>query len=829
VTGRARHALFSIVAICTSVHAAEVQRAPETFSLAIARQPLDGALQQLARQCDVQMIFFSRVTEGLIAPAIQGDYTLTGAIEQLLAGSGLTFRVINPQTVEVRPLQAKETDRPRSTVGSVVPPSPAATPGALEEVVVVGLAEQLVATRIATPLQLIPQTVSIVSGDQMRQRNELTLADVLKHAPGITTDRNSSLDQDFYARGYQITSFHIDGGAAVIPKLDPTQQAGGLYLGTPDLIEFDHVEILRGSDALFSGNGNPGGTISLVRKRPQQNFALELNAEAGSWDDQRVALDITGPLALAGTLRGRAAALYSHDGYFYDIDAHERTKIFGAFEYDLGDAATLTTGASYQWDKAAGVGNGVPLYADGRDSHLPRMTALEFDWTRYRSELGGVYLQYRQEWGSDWALKLNVARSRTAAEFAFGIFSDPIDPLTNESSQPPTGIFSAHPNVHRQNTADVTLTGTLNWLGWREEVAIGADFTRIQIRTHNGTDFGFGPPLRDPRAFDPHDYPDPRLAGSPPIELATSADADQYGMFASARIFFDNAWSIIGGARMSGDSSETELTLRNSLFGGGELVISADSGTAHVVTPYAGVMFAFDQHYSLYASYADIYLGQRNEPQRTPGNLLGPRRGVNLEAGIKGEWRNGALNGALAVYRIEQSNEPRVIPPSDPTADCCYHGVSSKSRGVDVEISGEVLQGWYLGAGYSYNENESAEGDALSRITPKHLLKAWTNVRLRGAFDRWEIGGSVHAQSETAGPDFPFCPPGSQCTAAHGVQPEYAVFDLRAGVDIGRDWQVALAVNNVLDKTYYESVDAARLYAWYGEPRNWMLRADARY
>src|SRR5262245_60683709 len=151
--GAQRRALFSLLAICTSVHAADIQRTPEIFTLSIDRQPLDGALQQLADQCGVQMIFFSRVTDGLSAPAIAGDYTLAAAMQRMLTGSGLTFEVIDPQTVEVRPLQAKPTDRSRSreAVGARQTQKLSDdAPGPLEEVIVVGLAEQLVATRIAT-------------------------------------------------------------------------------------------------------------------------------------------------------------------------------------------------------------------------------------------------------------------------------------------------------------------------------------------------------------------------------------------------------------------------------------------------------------------------------------------------------------------------------------------------------------------------------------------------------------------------------------------------------------------------------------------------------
>jgi len=817
--------------ICMSVHGAQIERAPGTYALSIDRQPLDGALQQLAHQCGVQVIFFSRVTEGLSAPAIQGDYTLAAAMDRLLGGTGLTSRVINPQTVEVRPVQAKARDRSGSqTVASNAQNSPKEAAGPLEEIVVVGLAEQLVATRIATPLREIPQTISIVTGEQMRQRNQVDLADVLEHAPGVSTTRSTSLEQSFYSRGYEITSFHIDGGAAVNPKV----QSNLLFLGTPDLIEFDHVEILRGSDALFSGNANPGGTISLVRKRPQRNFAVAFDGEAGSWDSGRVAMDITGPLAGDGALRGRGAAIYAHEGSFSDIDAHEKEKIFGALEYDLTPAATLTAGASYQWDDAADAADGLPFYADGRDSRLPRNTATQFDWARYRNELRGMYLQYRQQVTPDWAVKFNASGWRTEAEFAFGSLgvSTFLDRVTGEVDQAPSATFSARPNIHTQNTVDVTVTGTLNWWGWREELAIGADYLRLKVRSDNEAYVSIGAPLGDLRTFNPAAYPDPRLEGPPAFGLATASSLDQYGMFASLRVYFGEQWSMIGGARLSSDHADTHFTVRVPPSFQDELSTSVD--TDDVVTPYAGLMYALDSHYSLYASYADIYRALNAMAEQAPGKRLGPMRGVNIEAGIKGEWRNGALNGSLAVYHIEQSNNARQVsgePDLDPSTNCCFAGPSSNSRGVDVDLHGELTPAWSISAGYSYNENESPEGDALSRFTPKHLLQLWTNVRLPGELRRWEIGAGLTAQSETTtrfGP-FQICPlPPSPC-AVVGVQPGYAVLDLRAGFDIDRTWRVALSVNNVLDKRYYESIDTPPLHAWYGEPRNWILRVDASY
>src|SRR5262249_1050220 len=281
------------------------------------------------------------------------------------------------------------------------------------------------------------------------------------------------------------------------------------------------------------------------------------------------------------------------------------------------------------------------------------------------------------------------------------------------------------------------------------------------------------------------------FTAAPDIGITTISNIDQYGMFASLRMYFDNAWSIVTGARLSGDSSDMQFILRQ---GPVQQALTAKLGSDHVVTPYAGVMYAFDRHYSLYTSYAEIYRSQLGVWERTPGHLIEPVRGVNLEAGIKSEWRNGALNGSLALYHIEQRNLPRSISPGHSVtpgvADCCYTGVSSKSRGVDAQLSGELMPGWSIGAGYTYNENKSPSGGPLSAITPKSLRKAWTNVRLSDAFSRWQVGGALQAQSETTSrSDTSFCP---ACIPVHGTQRSYAVLDLRAGFDVDRNWQVAL-------------------------------------
>ena len=222
-----------------------------------------------------------------------------------------------------------------------------------------------------------------------------------------------------------------------------------------------------------------------------------------------------GPLALDGAFAwARGSRLCSTMAISMTSMRTREKRSSAALEYDFSASATLTAGLSYQWDEASAVITGLPFYADGRDSHLPRDTALAPDWARYRSDLGGIYLQYRHQLAPDWGLKLNASGWRTEVEFELGRFR-----CTNRSSHEQLNSRLACKRIHcppqcAYATAPLTSRrlARWSWFGWREEVAIGADFTRSSSRSR------FQPLysdhwLGDPRAFDPSAYPDPRAHG----------------------------------------------------------------------------------------------------------------------------------------------------------------------------------------------------------------------------------------------------------------------------------------------------------------------------
>ncbi len=794
--------------------------------------PLDEALQELARQTGIQVVFFSKITAGRSAPELSGEYTLTAALTRLLEGSDLTFRQVNEHTVEVRQAPPRSARLPPKARRRASTPDSDAQ---LQEVTVIATAEQLVATRVPTPLQEIPQSISIISSEQIREQNSVDLGDVLENTPGIGVRQTSSLDVTAYSRAFEVTSYHVDGGSA----LKPATSTFSLYQGgSPDLSEFDHVEVLRGSDALFSNNSDPGGTVSLVRKRALSTPSFEMSATLGSWNNYRIELDATGPLTGDGALRARAGIVYATRDYFFDRAHLNRKKTFAVVEYDFTPTSTLTVGGSYQWDDALPLFSDIPVYSDGSDTHLPRSIGLTFPWAFYNTRIANAYLQYRQQFADDWILKLDTAAGRTIVDYGYGEFEDSINTVSHSVGSP-MAAFSTRPGDNTLGTVDATLTGKLDGFGLRERIAIGADFMRARGRQDAEDYFTFGPPLTNVLAFDPQMYPDPRSTTQPPVTADVREVLEQYGGFVSLQVDLNHAWSLSSGARVASDIDRTRLSASGGglTFGGSSAVSSS-----HVVQPYGALMYRINDHFSWYASYADIY---RTLPQaylRADGTSVGPQHGITFESGVKGAWREGKLNGYLAAYRLEQRDVPEpVYVANNNTLGCCWTSGAGRSLGVELGVDGELAPGWLIGSGYAYNltryiyNNYDAGTNVLpDTSTPRHLLKIWTSARLSGAFSRWTIGGSLRAQTTAPPTVFYSCDPlvpvapSPNCFRDVTTRP-YAVLDLRAGYQLSRNWQLALNVNNVFDKRYYLSEDTPSPFFWYGDPRNFMLRVDAKY
>jgi outer-membrane receptor for ferric coprogen and ferric-rhodotorulic acid len=310
----------------------------------------------------------------------------------------------------------------------------------------------------------------------------------------------------------------------------------------------------------------------------------------------------------------------------------------------------------------------------------------------------------------------------------------------------------------------------------------------------------------------------------------------QSGYFASLRVE-RKPFSLVLGLRVSNDRT---IDGSSVFFLGHEIKLAETDPFSNIgkVTPYVGVMYAFDERFSWYASYADIY--QPNTGYReSNGTPLRPADGVNIESGVKGAWHDGALTGTIALYRAVQRGLADYNPGATPAVQgCCYvPGGKITAEGVDIELSGSPAPGWLLSGGYTFNSNVSLipykfYGQEASE-TPRHLLKAWTSWELPGRLSDWSAGATLEARSRffevgiscnrvASGA----CPAGFQ--DFRDVQGSFVIVSPRIGHQIDRHWRVALTVGNVFDRVYYQTIGDPTGGNWYGEPRNFLFRVDGR-
>ncbi|HEY0915403.1 MAG TPA: TonB-dependent receptor, partial [Solimonas sp.] len=243
----------------------------------------------------------------------------------------------------------------------------------------------------------------------------------------------------------------------------------------------------------------------------------------------------------------------------------------------------------------------------------------------------------------------------------------------------------------------------------------------------------------------------------------------------------------------------------------------------------------------LYASYAQIFQSQAGEVD-TSLKPLKPVEGNTYELGAKGSWYEGALTASLALYQVDRKNERQQVSTLPQFPNCCYVAVGEiQSRGIETELTGELMPGWQLSFGYTFNRNKyksgygADDGVASAPDTPKHLLKLWTMAQLRGSWSDVRVGGGVNWQSDVyvRGTALTFNPGSGQYDGPEipyqYTQDAYAVVSLRGEYRLNPQWSVALNVNNALDETYYQTVAGSTGGNYYGEPRHWQMSVQGRW
>lgn len=771
--------------------------------------PLAGALDQFARQAGLSLSYDATGVADKTSQGVSGAFTSQEALGILLQGSGLEARrqsatayLLMPSTVRQ---SAVELDSMTVTGQGQAGPHPA------QQVVTAG-------SKIPLTLREVPQTINVVGQQRIEEQNLYTLEQAMQQVGGVSVQRIDANRMVFFSRGFQVTSLQLDG--------TPTTFDNRLFL-SPDLAMYERVEVLKGPAGVLNGAGSPGGSINLVRKRPQAEAAVSGELSGGSWDDYRGMLDVTGPLTESGTIRGRAVASRRDRELYYDEGHQESTLFYGVLEADPTPDTLFRVGVSHQEVDGRALQRSLPAFLSLTGgtfkTSLANASRSDFfgaEWNRDYFWSTSVFSELEQQLAGGWQAKLALRHADNNFDLdqafarngfgdgAFGVLPG-IDPTTNK-----VNINAVQFDFReQQNEVDAYVDGPFSLLGREHKLLLGANYSRSDFRNQGNVD---SQPLGTVDLFDPVvDFPKPSFTPAEDVD----SDTRQHGLYSNLRLSLADPLALVLGGRLSRwDFSNETATPEGVRTGKTTDNIDAE------FTPFVGLIYDLNQTYSLYASYAEIFQPHNARTRDSNGKMLEPLQGEQWEAGIKGEYLDGALTAHFALFQVEEENRA-ATDAVDVTASVAEG--KARSRGVETELSGQLTADWSLTANYSYTHKaylDDSENDAngFESFLPKHILRVWTQYQLPGQWQRWSVNAGMNSVSENTNKF-------DSLGGAKLEQDGYTLFDAGVGYQITPEVSADVLVTNLTDKKYYQRINTPIDGNIWGDPRAATLTLRARF
>lgn len=761
----------------------------QTSAVAIAPGPLSAALSAYAARAGVLLSFDPALTRDLTTQGLSGSYGFEEGLRQLLQGSGLepVRRADGGYTLRRTPA-TDVTALPAVTVtGSRDGDAPSEGTGSYTTRVATS------ATRMDLSLRETPQSVSVVTRQQMDDQNLVTLDDVLRQTPGIVADK---IDERviFTSRGFALSTM-IDG----VPTFSFKTPAA--EIGMVNTVIYDRIEVLRGAAGLLNGVGEPGGAVNLIRKRPTSEFSGHVTAGAGRWNLYNLEMDVGGPLNSSGSLRGRAIASRTAGDSFIDDRKRSDDVFYGILEADLASSTMLSLGLEHQKTAIDGANFGqIPLFnSDGTRTDFPRSFNPGTPWSQWDMYSDKIFVTLDHRFANGWRVKLDASHLRNERRAVWGYLKTTGDAVIEIRDNPATST---------NKSLDLYATGPFQAFGMEHQAALGLsvnDYTS-ELNLNSANPNGW-----DRRPLDLsqlRDFPQPTRFHT---FYNTFLDAKETAIYGSARLKLAEPLALVLGGRT------TWYEEKSSSYNGPAKLWSANptAKTNGEFTPYAGTVFDLNETFSAYASYTQIFI-PRSERDAS-NTLLPPQTGKSYELGLKGEHLDGKLNTSFAVFRTQEANVPVEDPGGTPLPDGStpYRSVAgARSKGFEVTVAGEVARGLQVMGGYTYFSKRDNNGTLLLTNYPQRLFRLATSYRLPGAWNRLTVGGSLNYQS------------GIHYDEAAGLgrvsQGGVALLGLMARFEFNRQLAASINIENLTDKRYYSGLGEYNGYN-YGTPRNvWM-------
>jgi outer membrane receptor for ferric coprogen and ferric-rhodotorulic acid len=667
-------------------------------------------------------------------------------------------------------------------------------------------------TRLEMTPRETPQSVSTIDQERMELENFFSVDDVLRNVTGVHVSFYDTERPLYFARGFQITDFQIDGM--------PT------YSGSTnqefDTALYDHITVVRGANGLITGAGMPSATVDLHRKKPGKELAATVSGSVGSWDFYRGVADVNLPLTQDGSVRGRIVGVGQTKESFLDRYSDDTTAFLASFEADLTPTTTVGLGYQVQDNEPESPTWGtIPRFAaDGTEANLPRSINFAADWTYWSRQSDTTFITLDQQLGENWNFR--AAYSRTTGDYKrLAVYAN-----GNPDTTTGGGLFllsGANQSEDMRDNLDLYLSGKFTLLDREHDVVVGFNFDDYESDAAVlGGDSGWGAGawtyvIPDYRTYN-------GLTPTMPVVFDTGADrvthTRQHGFYGTTRLRPLDPLAIILGARVSTWETHVDNYAATGAYTG-------RTGAAEVnneLTPYAGFVYDLTPDVAVYASYTETFRPQTQKDRNF--NTLSPSIGSNAEIGLKTEFLDDRLTANVAVFETKLDNYAIVDatqpPNSLPDGSTPHVGVDgTESRGFEVDLTARITPDWSASLGYSNVNTRRHPTDLTYANVPEHLLRFNTRYRLPGDWSKLTLGAGINWQGEQVGSVTTH----PTITPIRVTQDAFALVNFFADYRFNEHLSATLSVRNAFDETYWATLD----YPNYGEPRSVQLTVRYKF
>jgi catecholate siderophore receptor len=630
----------------------------------------------------------------------------------------------------------------------------------VEEIVVTGkylFSDQVNALKSPTPIIDVPQSLSIVTADQITNQGFDSVGDIINYIPGVTNSQGEGHRDAVVFRGVRSTAdFFVDG------VRDDVQYYRGLY-------NIDQVEILRGANALLFGRGGTGGLVNRVTKKGQ--IGEEFTGYKAAIDTfGAFGVEIDSNFTASDTSAFRVNAMYESLNNHRDYYDGDRIAFNPTARFELSPSSTVDL--SYEYiDNERFIDRGIPIndlaggdfrpvetfedivFGDSElnkaeaKAHILRATLTQDFSDNFKGVFNATYSDFDKLYQNFYAQDLrSLTADRTSGIVRLDGYVDTTQRKSFNISSNLIGEF-AMGGVEHTIVTGLEYRGTSNNNDrFNPEFPFGADGIG-----DDREDFIIARPLNFSGGSGVDADGNVFTVAFTDLNDQTESDIKVFSAFIQDEIAISDNFDIILGGRFDSFDMSTDDIGRN------------DNGLSRrdeKFSPRAGLVFKPQENISVYGSYSQSFLprtgGQfaglrRSSPGSVQSDILSPDEFENLEGGLKWDLVDG-LSFTAAVFKNESTRATRADVNADETE---VQGLSVD--GFELQLEGEVTDRLYVRAGYANLTGETSDGGVTPRELPKNTFSIWSNYKVTDQFG-FGLGATHQSEALTGNGSATFLP-----------------------------------------------------------------------